>query len=127
MDFLVGDEAFVGTGGIVSFAPGVPFQFKGILADMVAVPPAAPGILADVDDPVDFDGMPLVSPESLIVMKLVAKRRKDLEDIKQLLLLGVVSEMKVRKHIAQVARSSEDAIQLDATLEQLLQEVRDGD
>ncbi|MSP16263.1 MAG: hypothetical protein EXR73_06545 [Myxococcales bacterium] len=63
----------------------MPFASDGIATDMIAMPNEKPDqdltFLADeLCDPYDFGGMPIVSPEALIAMKLVAHRRQDKDD-----------------------------------------------
>lgn len=97
VDFLVGDEAFVhSAGGLVSFAPGVTWAIDGIPTDVIPLSTDKENenmrfLQADLDDPYDLDGMPLISPEALVTMKLVARRRKDLDDVNALLENGAVS------------------------------------
>lgn len=106
VDFLSGDEAFVFTpGGLAMMAPGVPFAIDGIPTDMVplhnvATPNQDLSFLAhELEEPYDLDGMPVVSPEALILMKLVAFRSKDQEDVRAVLAAGATSQKRVRNYI----------------------------
>ncbi len=104
VDFLSGEEAFVNRGGLASFAPGVTFAIDGIATDMVSMPNTDPfkdlTFLADeLEDPYDFDGMPIVSPEALVAMKLIAYRRNDQDDILKVIEAGATSFNKVRKYL----------------------------
>lgn len=87
-DFLVGDEAFIVQGGLVSFVPGVPLKIAGIDTDMVPMEEGMRFLEAEIADPIDFDGMPLISPEGLVAMKLISFRRKDQLDIAELIECG---------------------------------------
>lgn len=96
VDFLVGPEAFVGDpDGLVAFAAGVPFRIGSIPTDSVPIPKELPGLLTALDSPDDLDGMPIVSPEVLVCMKLVAHRRKDQLDVIELLKAGATTAKKV--------------------------------
>ena len=95
--FLVGPEAFIGDpDGLVSLAPGVPFRIGSIPTDSVPIPKELPGLLAALESPDDLDGLPIVSPEALICMKLIAHRRKDQLDVIELLKAGATTATKVR-------------------------------
>lgn len=107
VDFLVGPEAFVGDpDGLVEFAPGVPFRIGTIPTDSVPVPKELPGLLAVLDAPGDLDGIPIVSPEALICMKVVAHRRRDQLDVIELLKGGVTTGAKVRVLLQSAAADS---------------------
>jgi hypothetical protein len=101
--FLVGDECFVtAPGGLVSFAPGVTWAVDGIPTDVIPLEtPAKPEqnmrfLERDLEHPYDLDGMPLISPEALITMKLIAHRRKDLDDVANIIANGAAKESTVR-------------------------------
>ena len=110
VDFLVGDEAFILHGKLVTFAPGVTWAIEGIPTDMVPLsPPDKPSenlsfMEEEVNDPYELDGMPLVSPEALVVMKLVAHRSKDLDDVAALLDAGATKKSKVVAYLKEKDR-----------------------
>ncbi len=106
VDFLVGPEAFVGDpDGLVSFAPGVPFRIGSIRTNSVPIPNELPGLLAALESPDDLDGMPIVSAEALVCMKLVAHRRKDQLDVIELLKAGATTTKKVLATLKEASAS----------------------
>lgn len=88
VDFLVGDEAFDHQGLMVAFKAGVPIEVDGIRIDYLS--PVALGAQLEeiLNHPPVSEGLPVVPVEALIYMKIVAKRRKDLVDIVELLKAG---------------------------------------
>lgn len=88
VDFLVGDEAFERHGPIVAFKPGVPIEVDGVRVDYLS--PASLGAqLNDVlDHPTVNEGLAIVPVEVLIYMKLVARRRRDMVDVVELVKAG---------------------------------------
>lgn len=85
VDFLVGEEAFESHGGLVTFKAGVPIEVGGIRIDYLS--PVALGAhmeraLEQAPQSLELAVVPI---EALIYMKLVAKRRKDLLDVVELL------------------------------------------
>lgn len=105
VDFLVGDEAFIVYGKLVTFAPGVTWAIQGIPTDMVPLaPPDKPAqniafMEDEIDSPYDLDGMPIVSPEALVTMKLVAHRSRDLDDVAALLDAGATKTSKILAYL----------------------------
>lgn len=102
-DFLVGPEAFNNhAGGIVSLKPGVPISVGGVPVDL---------LMADQVGELDFDQehplitrrIPIADVELLVYLKLVAFRRRDKEDIVQLLKNGH-SEKEIRKFLENTQR-----------------------
>jgi hypothetical protein len=94
IDFLVGEEAFnVHGGGIVTHHPAVPIFAKGLAVDSLT--PSFEGdekfLEAILNDPPIVDGIPLISVEALIYLKLKAGRRRDQEDVFELLRSGIDS------------------------------------
>lgn len=127
VDFLVGPEAFIGDPeGLVEFAPGVPFRIGAIPTDSVPVPKDLPGLLAALEAPDDLDGMPIISPEALVCMKLVAHRRKDQLDVIELLKAGATTAAKVRAMLQSIAATPEVSSSLTKRLDELDQLVQDG-
>ena len=89
VDFLVGEEAFDHHGPLVTFKTGVPIEVGGIRIDYLS--PVSLGSQVDetLDHPLVSEGLAIVPIEVLIYMKLVAKRRRDLVDIIELIKAGV--------------------------------------
>jgi hypothetical protein len=99
VDFLVDEGAFVHHGGgIVTHKPGVPIEVNGVHVDVLtdAV------VEADLDEPFVTRGVPIVAPEALIYLKLKAHRRRDKEDVIELLRAGL-DEQRVRDFLEEVA------------------------
>jgi hypothetical protein len=96
VDFLVGDEAFVSHGIIVTFQPSVPIEVNGVKVDTLSTD----DVLGDeeIDDPIMSDGVPIVTAEALVYLKLKAFRRRDQEDILQLL-RGGLDERPIKKFL----------------------------
>jgi len=88
VDFLVGEEAFDHQGVLVAFKAGVPIEVDGIRIDYLS--PASLGSQLEevLDHPSISEGLAVVPVEVLIYMKLVAKRRKDLVDVVELIKAG---------------------------------------
>lgn len=88
VDFLVGEEAFDHQGVLVAFKAGVPIEVDGIRIDYLS--PASLGAQLEevLDHPSMSEGLAIVPVEVLIYMKLVAKRRKDLVDVVELIKAG---------------------------------------
>jgi hypothetical protein len=88
VDFLVGEEAFEHQGLLVAFKAGVPIEVDGVRIDYLS--PAALGQQLEevLDHPPMNEGLAIVPIEVLIYMKLVAKRRKDLVDVIELVKVG---------------------------------------
>ena len=116
VDFLVGEEAFESSGSLVSFRPGVPIAAGGIPIDSILPAPEHAALLEEaLAAAVDFDGIPVIRAEHLVLMKLVARRRQDLADVEALLRAGRVDVTRTR---ALLDRAGPE---LRAELEQLLQ------
>lgn len=110
VDFLAGDEAFLHHGKLVSFAPGVTFAIDGIPTDMIPLSNENPNkdlsfLASELDQPYDFAGMPIVSPNALVAMKLVAHRRRDQDDILQILAAGTTRFPEIVSFLRHHARS----------------------
>jgi hypothetical protein len=88
VNFLVGEEAFDHQGSLVAFKPGVPIEVDGVRIDYLSPVALGPQLEAILDAPVIAEGLAIVPVEVLIYMKLVAKRRKDLVDIIELVKVG---------------------------------------
>lgn len=95
--FLVGPEAFDSVGVLVSFRPGVPLSAEGVPIDSILAPVGHEAALgAALVDPLVVDGIPVIRPEALVYMKLIAGRRQDLADVVSVLREGDVDVAKVR-------------------------------
>lgn len=111
VDFLVGDEAFTIHGKLVSFAPGVTWAIEGVPTDMVPLsPPDVPEqdlrfMETEIDAPYDLAGMPVVSPDALVTMKLVAHRAKDLADIAALIDASATTARDIEKYLRKHTRT----------------------
>jgi hypothetical protein len=98
-DFLVGEEGFERHGGgIVTFKPGMPILVNGVVVDVMA----DEVVEEQVEEPYESEGIPIVDPGALVYLKLKAWRRKDQEDVVQLLKKGLDDKM-VRKYLEEVA------------------------
>lgn len=100
VDFLVGTEAFEEhAGGIVTFRPGIPIHVRGVSVDYLTVTQLGPHLETVLDAPESSDGLPVVSVEALIYMKLVAHRMRDRADVTELLKRGADPD-RVRAYLA---------------------------
>jgi hypothetical protein len=88
VDFLVGEEAFEHHGLLVAFKAGVPIKVDGIRIDYLSPASLGQQLEEVLDHPPVNEGLPIVPIEVLIYMKLVAKRRKDLVDVVELMKVG---------------------------------------
>ncbi|NJN55332.1 MAG: hypothetical protein HC804_11570 [Anaerolineae bacterium] len=88
VDFLVGEEAFEHHGQLVTFKPGVPIEVDGIRIDYLSSISLGTQLEAVLDQPPMSDGVAVIPIEVLIYMKLVARRRKDLLDVVELVKAG---------------------------------------
>ncbi len=102
VDFLVGEEAFEHQGLLVAFKAGVPIEVDGIRIDYLSPASLGPQLDEVLDHPLLSEGLAVVPIEALIYMKLVAKRRKDLVDIIELVKAGA-DLTRVRGYLKQYA------------------------
>ena len=102
VDFLVGEEAFDHQGLLVAFKAGVPIEVGGIRIDYLSPVALGSQLEEDLNHPQTSEGLAVVSIESLIYMKLVAKRRKDLLDVVELIKAGA-DAASVRSYLNQYA------------------------
>ena len=100
--FLVGEEAFEHQGSLVAFKAGVPIEVDGVRVDYLSPVSLGPQLEEVLDHPPMNEGLAIVPIEVLIYMKLVAKRRKDLVDVVELLKVGA-DVKRVRDYIGQYA------------------------
>ena len=102
VDFLVGEEAFEHHGPLVTFKAGVPVEVEGIRIDYLSPISLGPQMEETLDHPLTSEGLAIVPVAVLIYMKLVAKRRKDLVDVIELVKAG--ADLKsVRNYLKQYA------------------------
>jgi hypothetical protein len=100
VDFLVGDEGFERHGGgILTFKPGIPIEINGVVVDIMESDERTE---EQVEDPFETEGIPIVDPEALVYLKLLAFRRRDKEDVVQLLKAGL-DEKAIRAYLSDVA------------------------
>ena len=102
VDFLVGEEAFDHEGSLVAFKAGVPIEVDGIRIDYLSPTSLGPQMEEILDHPPMSEGLAAVPIEALIYMKLVAKRRKDLVDVVELVKAGADLTI-VREYLRQYA------------------------
>jgi hypothetical protein len=100
--FLVGEKAFEHHGVLVTFKTGVPVEVEGIRIDYLSPVSLGSQMEETLDHPLTSEGLAVVPIEELIYMKLVAKRRKDLVDIIELVKAGA-SMKPVRDYLEQYA------------------------
>jgi hypothetical protein len=92
VDFLVGDEAFENRGIIITFAPGVPILVGDVVIDYIPMEDGEEFLEAAL-------GETVVPVEALVYMKLKAGRRRDLDDVYQILAAGA-AEQPIRNYLA---------------------------
>lgn len=99
VDFLVGEEGFEHHGGgIITFKPGVPIEVNGVVVDYLEAADEE-----DIEPELVSEGIPIVSIEVLIELKLIAHRRQDKLDVVELLHTGSVDEAEVRAYLEEAA------------------------
>jgi hypothetical protein len=86
--FLVGNEAFEHQGPLVAFKAGVPIEVDGVRIDYLSPVSLGPHLDEVLDHPQMNEGLAIVPIETLIFMKLAAKRRRDLVDVVELVRVG---------------------------------------
>ncbi len=102
VDFLVGEEAFEHQGSLVAFKAGVPIEVGGVRIDYLSPAALGPQMEDALDNPPVSEGLAIVPIEALIYMKLVAKRRKDMVDVIELVKVGADVD-RVRDYLRQYA------------------------
>lgn len=85
VSFLVGEEAFEHHGSLVAFKAGVPIEVGGVRINYLSLDPQLEEVL---DHPSMNEGLAIVPIEVLIYMKLIAKRRRDMVDVIELVKAG---------------------------------------
>lgn len=100
VNFLVGEEAFEHQGSLVAFKAGVPIEVDGVRIDYLSPTSLGPQLEEVLDNPLINEGLAIVPVEVLIYMKLVAKRRKDMVDVIELVKVGA-DVKRVRDYLRQ--------------------------
>jgi predicted nucleotidyltransferase len=101
VDFLIEEAGFEHhPGGIVTFRPGVPVSVDDVPIDLLS-----DEVLEEqAEDPYKTkEGLPIVDPEALVYLKLRAWRRRDQEDVIELLKAGMNDRL-IRKYLENVVR-----------------------
>lgn len=98
VDFLVGEEAFVHHGPIVSFRPGLPIASGDVAVDPVSIGSDEGFLLEVFDAPALSRRVPIIGIAPLVYLKLAAGRRHDLDDVARLLEAGI-NEKEVRRYL----------------------------
>lgn len=95
--FLVGHEAFETRGLVVSFRAGVPLAVGDTAVDSIVAPAPFRAVLDEaLDRALVVDGVPVVTAEHLVFMKLISTSRRDLADVEALVRGGRVDVARVR-------------------------------
>ncbi|MBI2374711.1 MAG: hypothetical protein HYV07_12005 [Deltaproteobacteria bacterium] len=81
VDFLVGNEAFLAAGSVLMHRPGVPFAVGKVPVDTIPLPVDEPWFEEALQPACYSAGIPIVSVEFLVLMKLRAGRLRDQMDI----------------------------------------------
>src|SRR2546422_435792 len=102
VDFLVGEEAFEHYGSLVAFKAGVPIEVDGVRIDYLSPVSLGPQVEEVLDRPPTSAGLPIVPIEVLIYTKLLAKRRRDLVDVVELVKAGA-DVKRIRTYLRQCA------------------------
>ena len=112
--FLVGDEAFEKHGMLVTFKPGMPIKVGGVRIDYLSPASLGEHLVSALEHKKEASGIEVVSLEHLIYMKLIAKRRKDLLDVVELLKRTSKSRMirnYLEKHAADLVPLFDELLQ----------------
>jgi hypothetical protein len=106
IDFLVGDEAFeTHPGGFVTMRVPV-IEFDGIDVDQVPLTDALRVVEEALDRAPISEGVPIAPIETIVIMKLLAGRHRDLADVEEIVGSGADREFlrgAVRKAAPQCA------------------------
>lgn len=107
IDFLVTDDAFNFHGPLVSMKEGLPFRVGDIAVDYVSLS-AALESLGDLLVVPEEGQLPIISIEALVLMKLVANRPRDRQDIRALWGQGAFMEQDVAEFLAEASPAHVD-------------------
>jgi hypothetical protein len=97
VDFLVGPEAWLTSGLIVSAISGLPVRVGKVAVDSRLAPAEAPGIEEALARGIESEGIPVAPPEVLLLMKLIADRPRDRYDVSAL--LDVIDHEVAREYV----------------------------
>jgi hypothetical protein len=117
VDFLVSQaDAFEGT-VVLSFKPGVPIAVRGIVVDYLTPEgsPHAALLSHALKQAKVSQGVPVIALAPLVLMKLQAARRRDLDDVSRLL-QRADDEERIREYLK--THAPELVEQLDLALEE---------
>ncbi len=100
VDFVVGEDAFDHHGLLVCLKPGLPMRVGSVPVNTVELVPKLVGLGSALAEATQIEGVPIVSSEALVAMKLVAGRLRDQADVQALLASGAVDIAQCRSLIA---------------------------
>ena len=100
VDFLVGAEAFASTVPLLVYRDELKELVRVGETDIMSVPEPYPGLAAELRLE---DGVPVISLRGLVLMKLVAFRARDQEDVRALLRAAPERLREVRDHLRREA------------------------
>jgi hypothetical protein len=113
VDFLVDDSAFVKSDtGLVILRAGIPVQAHGVAVDTISVRDDEQHLLKAIEAAELSEGIPVISIEALVYLKLASPRSQDRQDVVQLTRAGADID-RVRQYLdanAQKLRAKFDAI-----------------
>jgi hypothetical protein len=116
IDFLVGEEAYVHHGLLVTMNPAFPTRAGAIAVDAVPLWPHLQSLEPSLSEAEKSLGVPVVSAVALVAMKLVAGRMKDKSDVVALVESGAVDVEEAREFL-----KSHDFAHLIAELDALVE------
>lgn len=99
VDFLVDDSAWSKTeSGVVTLRAGIPVQAHGIAVDTISVRDDERHLLRAIETAEISEGIPVISVEALIYLKLASPRSQDRQDVLHLVRVGADVE-RVRRYL----------------------------
>jgi hypothetical protein len=99
VDFLVDDSAFTKTDtGLVILRAGMPVQAHGIAVDTVSVRDDERHLLPAIEAAEISEGIPVISIEALVYLKLASPRSQDRQDVLNLVRAGADLD-RVRRYL----------------------------
>jgi hypothetical protein len=99
VDFLVDDSAWSKTeSGVVVLRAGIPVQAHGIAVDTISVRDDERHLLRAIETAEISEGIPVISVEALIYLKLASPRSQDRQDVLHLARVGADVE-RVRRYL----------------------------
>lgn len=116
IDFLVGEEAYVHHGLLVTMNPAFPTRAGDIQVDAVPLVPQLESLEPLLAVASKSLGVPVISPLGLVAMKLVAGRMRDRSDIVSLVESGAVDVVECREFL-RAHRFEHLVAQFDALVE----------